>query len=457
MLLKNLFLKLLKIRRLYTLSEKITFLRDWLGWIVGIILTIFSLITAFSTDFINSNPFHFTLICVTGFGLLTVAIWFVIYFYKQQSFSLLYNLESINKKIIEYSQNPDFNTLIYIGDLKESIVKTICDNYGSNTQVVKIISSSPDAYGRISDQLKKDLFIKEAKEEDTKFINKFYSHAQLMNVFIALNKKNYPHTLIFFKNRLNTNDYIGFLSKNSDFNIDTSLIEDNSFSMNVAGIQEEIAQKTAIVVDNLWEAFKEGFFEPLFPPLENGPVRNAWREEILKNFNDFAIRLIRSGNYSHINITWNLTKNSEKDKIIFDEWMKEQINTVKDSDITMSISRYLIINTLEYANDNDYKKIVDKIVKELKSISDTIPNYNLHYVCAQNISAEAKNDYALLTGTGNEEIIQSSIIDKSSSPDVLKVYFSKNNNSITRIKKNFETIEDKAVDDFVKFKSQFNL
>jgi hypothetical protein len=160
------------------MSEKVNFLRDWLGWIVSVFIAILGLILGISGDFIKNNPIYFVWICIIGLIFLSAAIHFVIYFYKQNDYEILYNVKSIKNKIINYSTSPSFPTLIFIGELESSIIQTIYDNHISNTKKVKIISTNSSSYAKLTEELKRNIFLKEAKDDDSKFIHKFFSHTQ---------------------------------------------------------------------------------------------------------------------------------------------------------------------------------------------------------------------------------------------------------------------------------------
>ncbi len=408
------------------------------------------IITFFDKTYVQSHPFIFGFILLFLLLSIIAIVKFHLYERKQNDYKKLYGFERIKNRIIKLSKDKNFPNITLYGSFNKEIIKEIYNSSKANdndlSTSVTLISTGYQK--TMPPELLKNIFDKESTLPDNDFSHKFYGFEQTVNVFKAENEERTKRILILFWQK-SYDDIIGVEIRNNAFDFYLNNIRERSFSMNISEGQKSEIEDTLNQITKLWEPLKNGFFKPIIPPIDNPKVREEWRNAILSNFNDFALSLIKSNNYNKMKITWNLTENSLNDYLYFKEWIENQFKVVQealtDPNTNFEVNRYLLINSNKYKNDSSYKEIISdiyNILYDLNRTYNTSAQYHIKVVKTNNLSEILKKDYAYLYG--KEEIIQSSEIDSNATPEVLKVYFSKNKDIVAKIKNKFDELESKT-------------
>jgi hypothetical protein len=193
---------------------------------------------------------------------------------------------------------------------------------------------------------------------------------------------------------------------------------------------------TSQTLAGLLKPLQDGWFEPVFPPLDSDKVRSEWRNANLRWFNSTAMQICKDAGGVRVRITWRLTKQSKADADCFSEWL-EELKT--NSDIT--VERYMLVDKEELGRDVAYKQIVEDICTTRLPRSNQ--RYSVWYIDSSGLAPILNRDFALLH-FGDLKCAQGCQPDTL--PDrieVLRIYFSQNYEAVQDMQNRFKILAAK--------------
>lgn len=361
---------------------------------------------------------------------------------QTNGYTILHSRKDISKKIKEYSEDANYDKVYFFGRLHDDVIANVLGRFDS----VNIISTS---YGPFKKTGKFLPFLEsESTEEDEKFSNRFLRDKQICDIFSVGNGRNHK-TILIFKKKVSENkwSYFGIEIKDNQFKFDPSFVEELNRSFSIFDSEQvNNINQTLEQIDKLWIPCKEGLFKYVLPPLSDDRVITAWREAILKDFNESAIDYIKNYNIQYLKITWNITTDSEEDESTLGKWLKLLKNESKKQNLI--IKRYLLISSKCYKSNPDYKKIVQDISTQFDEEDEYKKEfYKVYYVDSDkiNLNKDIVGDYAFLSDRLNcqgRNIVQDSVVQNiTSEQKLLKTYFSRSKDLVNTIERRFDYLE----------------
>ena len=421
--------------------DKFTHNQKWIIYtnLSGAICSILALIVS-----VWKNETIIVIVSLLGVLVFLSILAIFLYEYKKSSKTRpLTNLGDIEKRIEKICKENTEKSIYYSGVLNDKIINIFLKNIASE-HIKKIIIISKDG------NFKKDLLNYE------KIVCKFVLGINFLNYLVSIEDKdnNSSYSYLFFWKK--ENRYYGIEIRNTDIGIfPDDVFEDNTCSINCVE-QIELSKRFKGTLKELFKPFQQGYFEHVIPIFDDYDLRKKWRQEILKSFQAFGIGLLRKATIqerANIQITWFMNRNSQNDLNYFQDWLKN-LHDLSTTNRAI-IDRYFIIDKKKYFNENEYKSIVDHCIPILAKHENN--NYRHFFVIKETLNStlyqdDSGYDFSLYK-IGKESTAQSSILDKTGKPFVLKVFFSKNSSLIKLIEKRFEDINslEKDKDIFDKF------
>lgn len=182
---------------------------------------------------------------------------------------------------------------------------------------------------------------------------------------------------------------------------------------------------------------EKGWFEPVFPPIDDEMVRIHWRDAILRWFNHTSLQICNSvGEHLKVKITWRLVKESEKDAECFKGWLD-----VLKSDERVSVDRYLLVNFDLFRRDAEYRRVVESVRTKYLPAPPR-QGYTVWFIDTSGLSDKLNSDFALLQ-TEDADFAQDCDREFGALTGVLRIYFSHNYQTVRDMQTRFRLLDQR--------------
>lgn len=316
----------------------------------------------------------------------------------------------------------DATTLLYLGALNTTTAERLMDRYNKKKENEKIkidiYNTDPGFYTKASNGTVLDRLVK--LDVSTKDFNHFFCfHPQAIDLLRTKNGHR-TRTLMGIANPAGSSQAI-LVNKNIDFYSGESLAKE-ACPINIVhqafNVEAVSGQFRRFVI-----GLRDGWYQPVFPPTDDGSVRAVWRKAILRWFNLTATSICSgAGSGSTVLITWRLVRHSPDDAEEFTSWLDMLMQTTN-----IEVKRFLLIDYPQYKRDHAYKADVDKVIQDYFAPSQAFNNrYTVRKLDSTLLKDTALNrDYALMKING-ETYAQDSIRDTEANVEVLRTFFTQN-------------------------------